>query len=780
MNKLIRKRVKELNNMHPTRGAWNKGHSEKWEEAMVSGNGEQGVMVFGNPEKETIIGNHSRLYLAHGTNQQLPNMAPYLKELRNMINRQGYEAAKGFFYDKARELGYQGLTMSDPFHPAFHLYIESEIKDVTNYSRSVNFETGEITVNFFDGNNVLHNRKTFVSRADNVIVHTIENDAMDVSCKLEIEDYGHSLIDHKREIQHDKIYLNNIYLKGRGGYRVDMRIEAPGGKFSINNNILNIEHAQEILLLIKIDSFQSDGIDAEIDSRKIQLLQPSYELLFMRHKKIHAEMFNRVRLQLASVEERGRSIEELIDETKRTNKIPLVLIEKLYDAGRYMFICSAGELSPNLQGIWTGTFEPAWSGDYTFDTNVQLSIASALSCNLLEGMQGFFRLINEFIPEFRNNAKLYYGSRGIMASVHSSNTGRHFHWNEEWPLQFWTCGAGWLGHWFYQYYLHTGDKDFLANEAIPYLKECALFYEDFLIEDSQGIYRFTPSYSAENGCGDNSTQDIAVAKEVLQNLIEGYKELGINSPEILKWKKMMEKLPNYMINSEGVLKEWITEGKEENYNHRHFSHLYPIFQSREFTAETEPKLWNASQRAFDKRLEAWLRNPDADTSSTHGRMHAALCATQFGKKDLVYEILQTMIMNDSIYSTLMTSHYNNKEVFNVDGNGAMPQIINEMIIDGSPGRIKLLQALPDQIPQGTLSGISLAKQIKIEEIVWDISRKKATIKICSVINQEVFLDTPLFPNSNITNTSLCNAWREQGKWKLRLFANKIAAIYIVL
>ena len=769
-----------LNSEQPIRGAWNKVHAENWEEAMVSGNGEQGVMVFGNPEKETIIGNHTRLYLAQGADQQLPNMAPYLEELRNIITQKGYEVAKDFFYDKARELGYHGLTMSDPFHPAFHLYIESDVKDVTNYSSSVNFETGEIMVKFLDGNNVLHNRKTFVSRADNIIVHTLKNDAMNVCCNFEIEDYAHKLLDHQREIRHDKIRLDNVYIKGEGGYRVEMRIEAPGGTFSINNNILTIEHAQEILLLIKIDTFQSNDLARAIDDKELQLLQPSYELLFMRHKKIHAETFNRVTLQLASIEERKRPIEELIAETKQTSKLPLALIEKLYDSGRYMFICSAGELSPNLQGIWTGTFEPAWSGDYTFDTNVQLSIASALSCNLLEGMQGYFRLINEFIPGFRKNAEMYYGSRGIMASAHSSNTGKHFHWNNEWPLQFWTCGAGWLGHWFYQYYLHTGDKDFLANEAIPYLKECALFYEDFLIENAQGVYHFTPSYSAENGCGDNSTQDIAVAKEVFRNLIDGYKELGLHSPEVLKWKKMMEKLPNYMINNEGVLKEWITEEKEENYNHRHFSHLYPIFQSREFTADTEPKLWDASKKAFDKRLEAWLRNPDADTSSTHGRMHAALCATQFNEKNLVYEILQMMVMNDSIYPTLMTSHYNNKEVFNVDGNGAIPQIINEMIIDGSPGRIKLLQALPDQISQGTLSGVSLAKQIKIEEFVWDINGKEAIIKIFSGINQEIFLGTPLFPSAQITNISSCNAWREEEKWKVQLFANQIVTIHIAL
>jgi hypothetical protein len=759
---------------------WNANHAKNWEEAMVSGNGKQGVMVFGNPNKETIIGNHSRLYLPHGKNQQLPNMAPHLNELRTIIEKEGYEVAKKFYYDKAMDLGYRGLTMSDPSHPAFHLYIRSDVGEVTDYSRSVNFETGEISIQFMDENNIQHIRNTFVSRVDDLLVHSMKNNDRDVSCILEIEDYENSLIEHEREISSDNIRLNNNYVKSNGGYEVDIRIEAPGGEVSLDGHTIKVTHAQELLLLIKISTFKTNEEGHLGKDENPHSVSSDYALLLQRHEDIHKEMFNRVILQLASNDERRKSVEELVAETKASGEIPLVLIEKLYDVGRYMFICSAGELSPNLQGLWTGTFEPAWSGDFTFDTNVQLSIASALSAGLQEGMHGFFRLIKEFMPGFRENAQMYYGSRGIMSSAHSSNTGRHFHWNEEWPLQFWTCGAGWLGHWFYQYYLHTGDKEFLVNETIPYLKECALFYEDFLTEDITGGYRFSPSYSAENGCGDNSTQDIAVAKEVLSNLIASYNELGIDSPEILKWKEMIDKLPDYLINSDGVLKEWAVDGISENYNHRHFSHLYPIFQSREFTAETEPELWSASKKAFDKRLDAWLRNPEADTSSTHGRMHAALCATQFNQQDLIYEIFQMMIVNDAIYPTLMTSHYNNQDVFNVDGNGSMPQIIHEMLIDGTPGVIKLLYALPNQIAKGKISGVLLVKQIKVEEFEWDVTENQAIIKLYSRIDQDVLLDAPLFPKLNIVTSDSCETGREGEKWKIKLLAHKIATIHLDL
>src|SRR5699024_3764833 len=225
---------------------------------------------------------------------------------------------------------------------------------------------------------------------------------------------------------------------------------------------LIIQEDEEVLLLMHIEPFKT-SLEA-FDQPCIKHDKPNYHALLNRHQHIHADMFQRVQLTLAHPDDRLRTVEDLMTEAKQTDMIPPALVEKLYDAGRYMFICSAGELSPNLQGLWTGTFEPAWSGDFTFDTNVQLSIASALSSRLFEGMHGFFRMIDEFMPAFRQNASLYYGCRGIMSAAHASDSGLHFHWNEDWPLHFWTCGAGWLGHWFYQYYLHTGDKGFLKEQ----------------------------------------------------------------------------------------------------------------------------------------------------------------------------------------------------------------------------------------------------------------------------------------------------------------------------
>ncbi|WP_067842174.1 glycosyl hydrolase family 95 catalytic domain-containing protein [Amphibacillus sediminis] len=719
----------------PKKGIWHDQPATKWEEGFVTGNGLMGLIAFGGPIKETLIGNYAHLFLPMGNQFKVPDLSEELSELRKVIKEQGYEKAISYHYQKAVEKGYPGLTMSDPYHPAFHLTIDTGVTKVENYRKSLDYRTGQIMTSY-QGDGVRYQSRAFVSRADNLIVYQIRKEKSPLELIIEPEIYQVPQLKGDRYDQNHTFRLEYQYTYAEGGYTVIGEIFPKGGIINHTKQGIQISQTDEVTIIIRIEPI--------LTKQSLELSFNGYEDLFEAHKAIHQEMFDRVCLNLTNDHEREQSFSALMTQAQNSDSLPKALIEKIYDAGRFMYICSSGEATPNLQGIWSGTFHPAWSGDYTFDTNVQLSIASALSSHLEEGLHGFFKLVQSLLPGFRENAKHYYGCRGIMASIHSSNYGQHLHWNEEWPLHFWTCGAGWLGHWFFQYYRFTGDIQFLKEQALPYLEEVALFYEDFLIEDPDGTYRFTPSYSAENGCADNATQDVAVAKEVFTHLIEGYQILKIDSDKPNKWKRMLSKLPAYQINDQGALKEWLTPDKDENYNHRHFSHLYPIFQSREFTAETNPTLFKASRIAFEKRLEAWLLNEDGDTTSTHGRMHTALCATQFHMPELIKEIIMLVIKNNCFYPSLMMSHYNNLEVFNVDGNGAFPQIIHEMFVDYHHDTLFLFQALPEDLDSGEITGIRLPDGLKVDQIRWDLSGKFAKITLVSCLTKSLKVSAPLY------------------------------------
>src|SRR5699024_1545386 len=244
-----------------------------------------------------------------------------------------------------------------------------------------------------------------------------------------------------------------------------------------------------------------------------------------------------------------------------TQIIPPVLYEKMYDASRYIIQSMSGEALPNLQGIWSGDFSPAWSGDYTFDTNVELAISSLNSLGLFSHFERIFSRLEEYFPDFEENAMKYYGARGYLVPAHASTTAKHVHWNKEWPLVFWFSGAGWLAHFYQEYYDYTQDVEFLEKKAIPFYEKTIQFFEDIIIlKENQALIR--PSYSAENGMGDNATMDVAVLKEVIQHLIQAYQLLEKPVPK--KYSELYHILPEYRINEEGSLKEWIDPNKAEN------------------------------------------------------------------------------------------------------------------------------------------------------------------------------------------------------------------------
>lgn len=47
----------------PERGFYSTRAASKWEESLVTGNGTMGIMVEGNPYRESVVFNHALLYL---------------------------------------------------------------------------------------------------------------------------------------------------------------------------------------------------------------------------------------------------------------------------------------------------------------------------------------------------------------------------------------------------------------------------------------------------------------------------------------------------------------------------------------------------------------------------------------------------------------------------------------------------------------------------------------------------------------------------------------------
>jgi hypothetical protein len=494
---------------------------------------------------------------------------------------------------------------------------------------------------------------------------------------------------------------------------------------------VRVKGADEVLVFLRVAVLeQSDKTQLPSLQRGLSKLKPDYDRLLARHAKVHGELFNRVRLDLGGGADRGLTSEELIARSRVGATVP-ALLEKEFDAARYAVISSSGELFPNLQGIWNGTWSPPWSADFTQNGNVQSALAGHLPGNLAECLDPYFRYLEGQVPEYRVNARRLYGARGIHVPSRTSTHGLNNHFDATWPMTFWTAGAGWAAQFFYEYYRYTGDREFLRKRALPFMTEAAAFYEDFLVPDAEGTLLFSPSYSPENHPANNpsqacinATMDIAVAKELLRNCIEASETLGVNATRIATWRSMLARMPAYQTNADGALKEWTTPALEDNYAHRHASHLYALFGGMIDEVATNAPLRQAFLRAIEKRLEFRRNEPTGEMA--FGAVQLGLAAASLGSAKTCGEVVDWL--SNLYWTPALTSTHNAHSLFNTDICGGLPAVVIRMLVATAPGSIDLLPALPEAWRQGSIEGVRAHAQIAIQKLEWNPTHVVVTLR----------------------------------------------------
>jgi alpha-L-fucosidase 2 len=777
----------------PERGFVSLKAATQWENALLTGNGKYGALVFGQPLNETIVLNHARLFMPVNEPLIPVNTGAHLTEIRRMITDGKYKRATEYVVEISKTEGYAEKRWTDPFIPAFNIRaIMKPNGKISDYYRSVDFSSGVASVNWSDERGSFQ-RKLFVSRADDAVVLSITGKKGTVDCTLKLAQqpakgaggWGPEkmLKDGINGYQTGAVgnwltFRSNFKKQWKGslqGYEGVSRVVVRGGKTITKGDSISVLGADEVLVFTKIellDDYENSKI--EILKNSLSPIMPDFKVLLERHAKIHGAIFNRSRLDLGGGSDRNLTSEELISKS-RIGSLNPALLEKEYDAARYNILSSSGELFPNLQGIWSGTYGPYWSGDFTLNGNVQSAISANLSANMAECMLPFFSYMEDHLEEFRENAKMLYNCRGINVPSRASNHCLKNCFEAERPMTFWTAGAGWVSQFFYEYYLYTGDKDFLRKRALPFMKEAALFYEDFLIEGPDGRLLFSPSYSPENqpsnsnsSAAINSAMDIGVARELLNNCIAASEILGVGNEHVKRWKSMLKKMPDYLINDKGAVKEWSTPLLEDNDAHRHASHLYALFNGLPEEIAGNPTLVKAFDKTLENRMEIRRREfmsptlrgltalekaaipnytPSGDNGEViegrppgemaFGIVQQGFAAASLHKSDVCGQILD-WLANCYWFPNFISTH-NPKAIFNTDISGGLPALILRMLVDSQPGWIELMPAWPKTMPAGNIEGAALRGQIILKKLSWN--GKKIEAVLFSGIQQNVQLRT---------------------------------------
>ena len=724
----------------PERGFISSQPAETWQQGLISGNGTIGANVLSRPLDETIIFTHERMFLPMGPPVMPPLLAPRLFEIRRLIDRGLYQQATELAFNLSEQ---EGFMYPDPFVPAFDLSIKMGAdREISDYMRSVDFQTGEATVHWEDDRGVFE-RRLFVSRKDGVAVLLITGPSGQVNCRLRLKTREPSpTLDAEKLEASAKAFEKNITdiqataepsaLTFRNGFTQAYpgsihalegvaRVYAENGSAVPEGETLVVTGADRVMLFIDIRTIY-DPEESEIEEaiKTLAGLPTDYQRLLQGHARIHGELFNRVRLDIGGGADHALTTEELLEQTSNET-LSKALIEKEFDAGRYNIISSTGELAPVLQGVWAGTYSPGWASDFTHNGNVPSAIASTLMGNTPELMLAYTSYMESITPYMELNARRIFGARGIILPSRSTTNGFNNAFAPRFAGAFWVAGAAWASHFFYDYYLYTGDRAFLQEHALPFMEKAALFFEDYLYEGLNGRYIFSPTQSPENTPGNsnsqgslNATMDVDAAKELLRNLIAANRELGVNHEKIPFWRSMLKKMPDYMINEDGAIKEWLTPKLEDQNRHRHSSHLYALYDGMPAEIAADPKLQAAFKRIIEIKLERhWKDN--ASGFMSFGVVQLGQAATSLKESELAYECLKPLVNRYWLHN--LASMHNHKTLFNMDISGGMPAVIIKMLLASEPGKIELLPALPSAWPEGRVTGLLARGGFEVD-IAW--------------------------------------------------------------
>lgn len=681
--------------------------AKSWEQGLPVGNGRQGAVLLGGVQQERIVLNEESLWYGGKRERAVEAGKEKLEKVRELLEKG--EASKAQTLCSRWFVGNPRYT--NPYHPAAEAVLTFEpLGKVKEYFRGIDLEKGEAGVKIcFDNCETV--REIFSSVKYQVTALRMKTDkeqGMSFSLGLNRRPFEENAEAGDREIS----------LNGHSGdgvcYDVRCRVGKTDGRVCVEGGYLLVENASyvEIFFCVRTDYEGKKSLDA-----CGRLLKEAEKAGFEEIKKAHIEeygkLYNSMKLEIEGEEELEKiPADELLKRCEEP-KVQGYLTWLMFSYARYLLISSSYccALPANLQGIWNGSFTPPWESGYTININLQMNYWMADRAGLGVCYESFFNLIEKMLPNGRKTAKKVYACRGFVAH-HNTNLWGDTDITGLWlPAFLWPMGGAWMANQLYHHSEFEENPKEIRERVLPVMKECILFFYDYLYRKSDKMWISGPTVSPENTYRLLDGQEASVAmgiamdhqiiREIAENYLEGCRRYNTGSPEYETEKmaqEILEHLPPTKIGKSGRILEWQEEYEEVEKGHRHISHLYGLHPGREISEDT-PALFEAAKRTLEYRLE-------------HGGGHTGwskawiMCFYARLKDKKNFDEQMRQFLANSVDENLWDIH----PPFQIDGNFGMAEAVLEALASRRGDVVELLRI----IPEGMETGLCLEGRLKVD------------------------------------------------------------------
>jgi alpha-L-fucosidase 2 len=739
----------------------------KWPDALPVGNGRLGAMVFGNPALERIQLNEESIWDGEpGRNRSNPNAGEAVPKIRELlfagrIAEAEALAVSGMLSVPQRMPCYQTLGDLHLDFAAMGLKPETRVDD---FRLELDLDTGICTTSFTH-NGVSFEREIFSSAPDQVIVMRLTASrpgALSFTANLDrpgptafqtASTGNDSLVLEAKALPVNDNPGPPVKERQVGvGFHARLLAVASGSAKAVTSEAaaLQIERADAVTLLIdcatsyrypaaggeRLAVLEGDParMKAAVTRNLTAAAKRPYAQLRARHVTAHQGLFRRAEISLGPDPNVAMPTDVRVQRIKQGGE-DIHLLPIYFQFGRYMLLSSSrpGTLAANLQGIWNESVDPPWGSKYTVNINAEMNYWLAERANLAECHAPLFALLRTTQASGQKTAQTYYQARGTVVH-HNTDI-----WGDSGPIDglgggIWAMGSTWMSLQLWDHFDYGGDTTFLRQQALPTLRENAMFLLDYLLTAPAGtpyagMLVTGPSCSPENkyllpnGKAYNlcmgPTMDIAITRAVLSRFVEASTRAGAaQTDEVVRAQQALERLPAYRITHDGRLQEWPEDYADQEPGHRHISHLFGLFPEAQITPQTTPELARAARVTLDKRLAA------GSGSTGWSRSWIVNCMARLEDGDAAYANLLELFRQCTRHNLFDVCGLKENSPFQIDGNLGAPSGMCEMLLQSHGGVLRLLPALPKAWPDGEFRGLRARGGLEVD-LGWQSGRATA-------------------------------------------------------